>query len=259
MTTKPKPTIPAKQLCIWLPIARHGANLDERRMPVPLPDIDAIVEKINRTPCKRVFVSEPFGADASLGRYGFMEEYTSQRKGEWIRVAEWGWELLRRIELASRVPVVYCGAPHTQLDESHAEDLLRLWRPHCEYAFDAASGEPAGGICHRVVTEYGGRKRFWIEAHPPAEAKHWEGYRVCMLANQRRRVEEQREKGYQVWRPSDDDKHPTIAIMMTGHGRKSIAADVRDSIKWAQEGHTIGIQLHEWDRWAERVDLGGEG
>lgn len=259
---KPPTKLPHDQSALWLPVARHGSNLDARAMPDWFKGWDDadLLRRVLSHPGKYVFISEPFGADRSAPHYLFNEWDTCVRT---IPVYDNGFleflEFLDKIESNGRQPVIYIGTPRTQHDEhAVAEDMFDWFDEtgvYVQFALDAASGMGTDSPTWRVVQKYGGPERFWIEAHPSLVMKHWDGYRVVSLARERKLVDA---FGGLTWHPTPDHWHPEIAVMMTGHGRLNPAkidtAEIRKAKEWAAQGKIIGWQLHE-PEWGEVFEV----
>ncbi len=249
-------TIAASKLSIWRPYGRHGTA--PRTMPNEFTTWEAETEKLRAMPGDRVFLSEPFGADEKEYPkdkdmpYRFSEFLTWWSGHRNIAGPELQ-EMLIELSKAGKTPVVYVGCPRYDIDEQLLA-LFFAWLPDCCYvAFDGAAGQEAGSLCHRVCEQYGGRDRFWIEAHPRAEMEHWHGYRLVYYASERVNVERDNAEG----RPhTPDDAHPDIVLAWTGHhDRYGIRVTGGQIKRWASQGFGIACPAERQGRLKKIVEV----
>lgn len=247
---KPTPTIlPFDQSALWLPVARHGSDLDARAMPSWFKGWgDAgLLRRVLTHPGKYVFISEPFGADRGAEHYLFNEADTARVSGEGLFVSFC--YFVSKIIDAGKVPVLYMGTPRTHHDEYVVAGLIfryfDYYAPGLQFALDAASGMGTDSATWRVVNKYGGPERFWIEAHPEEDKAHWKGYRVITLANVRRIVEAQRAAGNPVW--TEREHGPWAFKPVPGFAKAATLDEIKKHGFVLTPGRYVGAEEQEAD------------
>ena len=232
----------------WVQYGRSGTG--PRTMPRGFTTWEGETDRLLALPGRYIFLSEPFGADVKEpGPYRMSEFLTWCQIYKHLLSDVVGFKvMLHKLRYAGKQPVLYIACPRYDIDQYIVDDLLIYLPDWCQIAFDGASGQPAGSLCHKVIEDNGGRERFWIETHPWDDRPHWEGYRVVCLGRDRKNVEFEREqrKGTSLPKPIDDDKLGTIVVAMTGHkDRWEHVPNVRDARQWARDGLSVAIQPHE--------------